>query len=67
MIYAICVLIVIILALCAWIVYLLDRISFIKWSHNYWVDAYFREVDKTIELENSVDFYRELCIKAKRN
>ena len=66
MIYAICMLTVIILALCAWIVYLLDRISFIKWSHNYWVDAYFSEVNKTIELKRSVDFYRELCMKAKR-
>lgn len=67
MIYAICVLIVSILALCAWIVYLLDRISFIKRSHNYWVNAYFKEVDKTIKLEESVDFYRELCMKAKRD
>lgn len=37
-----------------WIIYLRDRISFIKWSHNYWVDAYFQEVDKRIDLEHQV-------------
>lgn len=34
-----------------WIIYLCDRISFIKWSRNYWVNACFREIDKRIELE----------------
>lgn len=42
-----------------WIIYLCNRISFIKWSHNYWVDAYFREVDKRIDLEHQVKLRRK--------
>lgn len=46
-----------------WIIYLCDRISFIKWSHNYWVDAYFREVDKRIDFECLVELERKLYKK----
>lgn len=52
-IIAIIISVVVILEL-IWIIHLYDRISFIKWSHNYWVDAYFQEVDKRIELEHQV-------------
>ena len=38
-----------------WIIYLCDRISFIKWSHNYWVNACFQEVDKRCYLEHRVE------------
>lgn len=44
-----------------WIIYLCDRISFIKWSHNYWVNACFRETDKRIDLE--VELERKLWKK----
>lgn len=47
-----------------WIIYLRNRISFIKWSHNYWVDAYFREVDKRIDLEHQVEL--EYKLRKKR-
>lgn len=48
-----------------WIIYLCDRISFIKWSHNYWVDSYFREVDKRIDLEHQVEL--EYKLRRKRH
>lgn len=41
-----------------WIKYLRKRISFLKWSHNYWVDSYFQELDKNIELEHKLKWER---------
>ena len=46
-----------------WIIYLCNRISFIKWSHNYWVDAYFQEVNKRIDFEHQVELERKLWKK----
>jgi hypothetical protein len=46
-----------------WIIYLCNRISFIKWSHNYWVNAYFREVDKRIDFEHQLELECKLCKK----
>ena len=39
-----------------WIIHLYNRISFIKWSHDYWVESYFQEVDKRKDLEYKFDW-----------
>ena len=46
-----------------WIIYLRNRNSFLKWSHNYWVDSYFQELDKRIDLEHQVKWEHRLWKK----
>lgn len=46
-----------------WIIHLCNRMSFIKWSHDYWVNSYFQEVNKRIIFEHQVEFEYKLWKK----